>query len=128
MYGLAAAQAHANFCRRDVAGHRSQEMNGGFAQDDFVGIVGSRAAQFFGRNYQAQSFEPKAGAAGDDEVASIEQAFVILPGGNFQKLVGADNEVKLIVGMFATIAADSIKSVENMRRGAVRRRFGEGRM
>src|ERR1700723_2810402 len=128
VYGLAAAQAHANFGGGDMAGHCRQQMNGGFAQDDFVGIVGSRAAQFFRRDYQAQSFEPKAGAAGDDEIASVEQAFVVLPGRNFQKLVSADDEVKLIVGMFTAIAPDGIKGVENVRCSAVRRRFSERRM
>src|SRR5580693_1276332 len=100
-------------------------MDGGFAQHNFIGIVGSRAAQFFRRNYQAQSLEPKAGTAGNDEIASVQQAFVVLPGGNFQKLVRADDEVKLIVGMFAAIAADGIKGVENVRSSTVGRRFGK---
>src|SRR5580700_10793054 len=100
-------------------------MNGGFAQYNLAGVVGSRAAQFFGRNYQAQRLQPEAGAAGDDEIAGIQQSFVIFPGGDFQKLIRADDEVELIVRMFAAITADGIESVENVRSGSVRRRFGE---
>src|SRR5580693_10741446 len=119
MNGLMAVEALADFGGRDVAGHGGEQMNDGFAQHDLVWIVHFRAAELFRWDDQAQRVQTKARTAGDDEIAGIEKRFVIFPRRDFQELVRADNEVQVIVGMFATESPDGINRVENMGRSPV---------
>ena len=98
---LAAGKALANFGGRNVAGDGGENMHRRFAQHDGIGVGRLVAAEFFGRDDEPERVDAEAGAAGDNEIAGIEQGFVIFPGGNFEKLIDADDEVKMIVGVLS---------------------------
>src|SRR5262249_2485734 len=112
-----------NFGRGNVAGDGRQKVDSGFAKNNLMGVRGGGAAELFRRYHKAQRVETGAGTAGDDEIARVEKRFVALPRGDFEKLIGCHNEVKMIFGVFAAEAADSVDCVENVA-GAFERRFG----
>src|ERR1700747_379943 len=122
----------ANLGGRDVAGNGGEQVHRGFSQGDFMRVVRRSAIKFFRGNHETQSLDAKSGTAGDDEIAAVEQGFVVFPRRNFQKLVSSEHEVQMIVGVLAAEAAHRFVSVKDVRRravqGSLRKRWNERRV
>ena len=89
------------------------------------GSLRRSTTELFRRNHQPQRVQAKARAAGDDEIASIEQRLVIFPRGNFEKLVRAHDEKQVIVGMLAVESPHRVDCIKHVGSSSIRWSFGE---
>ena len=121
MDGLASVRLPANFGSGNIAGNIFKQINRCFVKlrDDLrrgLGLFFCVRPRYRVRwNNEPERFRANAWAVGDDEIAKCKERFILLPHGNIQERVGANDEKKPIAVINVAEIAHGVHRIMELR-------------
>jgi len=133
MDGLAKVRLSPHISSGNITGDIFEQINRGLVKvrDNLGRRIGFfsfvRASNQVRRDNQAQRFRANSRAIGDDEIAEREQRFILLPHGDVQEGVGANDERKPVAVVNVAEIAHGVHGIVKLCAAEVLAGFGKRR-